>query len=349
MRHLLLSYHTCPTEQPGQDLAGGMNVLLLGFLQATSWPTEVVTRSFGGHQQVALTPWVTLHRLPCGAERPWSREKALECLPAFDEAFSRWLQGRTFEVASAHYWMSATLLRHLSCPAGVVFHTLQAQKGPANGPLEEQRERVEAELARRYRCGFLHWHDMRNAGRHHPEIKGGVIRPGCSMPLRDEVRASAVPTVFGWAARRDGIKNFEEALTRLADLQEQFPQASLRVAGMEGEEGGGVSYLGPLLPDRMAEFYDSVDQLWNLSHYETFGLGVLEALTRGASVGLSEGSDWARRLRRLGVPTEPGQAWSQEQREKALRLAAAYRWEKAMPGWERWLRSLSRDKVKGGI
>lgn len=344
MRHLLLSYHTCPTEQPGQDLAGGMNVLLLGFLQATRWPTEVVTRSFGPYQRVELTPWVTLHRLPCGAERPWSREKALDCLPAFEEAFVRWSEGRTFEVASAHYWMSATLLRHLSCPAGVVFHTLQAQKGPANGPLERHREQVEAELIRRYRCGFLHWHDLHNARGHYPELRGGVIRPGCQVPLREAVRTSEVPTRFGWAARRDGIKNFEEALAQLAGLQEEFPQATLRVAGMEGEGGGGVSYLGPLPPERMAEFFDSVDQLWNLSHYETFGLGVLEALTRGASVGLSPGSDWARRLRRLGVGSTPGQGWRQEQREKALRLAAAYRWEKAMPGWERWLRSLSRGR-----
>ena len=30
MRHLLLSYHTCPLEEPGSGLAGGMNIFLRG-------------------------------------------------------------------------------------------------------------------------------------------------------------------------------------------------------------------------------------------------------------------------------------------------------------------------------
>ena len=49
-RHLLVSYHTCPMEEPGEGLAGGMNVFLRGLLEGLSRagiPTDVITRARG--------------------------------------------------------------------------------------------------------------------------------------------------------------------------------------------------------------------------------------------------------------------------------------------------------------
>lgn len=340
LRHLVISYHTCPSERPGEDLAGGMNVLLKGFLHHTAWSTDVVTRSFGDYEAVRLSPWVTLHRLPCGAERPWSRKKAFERLPAFKESFQAWLKGRTFDVASAHYWMSATLLPYVDAPSGIIFHTLQAQKGQANNALERYRLQKESELIERYRCGFLHWHDLHNARTHYPQLEGGVVRPGSEVPLAAPRHHTKAPIRFGWAARQDAIKNFPLALQELESQRRQNQQAKLIVAGMTDRSDETVHYLGPLPPEEMPSFYDSIDQLWNLSHYETFGLGVLEALSRGASVGLLPHSDWAHRLRRLGLETHPGVTWNLSQRERALRLAQKYQWSHALPRWERWLRSL---------
>lgn len=344
LRHLVISYHTCPTERPGQDLAGGMNVLLRGFLSATRWPTELVTRSFGDYEKVQLSRCVTLHRLPCGAQRPWSRHQALERLPAFAESFQAWLGGRVFDVASAHYWMSATLLPRLGCRCGIVFHTLQAQKGAPTDALERLRLTQESELIARYRCGFLHWHDLRNARGHYPALDGRVVRPGCDTPLASPRTGMGAPVRFGWAARPDSIKNFDVALQHLAVQRRAHPQATLSVAGMSRPSDEQVSYLGPLPPEEMSAFYDNIDQLWNFSHYETFGLGVLEALSRGASVGLTSSSDWASRLRRVGLDSWPGASWSLEQKVTALRLARAYRWSQALPRWERWLLNLPRRR-----
>lgn len=342
LRHLLISYHTCPTEQPGSDLAGGMNVVLLGFLRHTTWPTDVVTRGFAEYERVTLSPNVTLHRLACQATRPWTREQAWHCLPGFRRALERWLEGRRYDVASAHYWMSGVLLDTLGCPGGVVFHTLQAQKGASVAPLEQIRGRWEERLVANYRCGFLHWHDLRNARIHYPELDAGVIRPGCELPLALPRPDNGLPLRFGWAARADAIKNFHLALQRLHGIRQHDSEATLAVAGSQDEDTAGVRYLGAVAAEEMAEFYDGIDQLWNLSRYETFGLGVLEALTRGATVGVLADSDWARRLHRLGIPSQPGAAWSQLQRSKALALAGCYRWPRALDSWHRWLRSLVR-------
>lgn len=342
LKHLLISYHTCPTDQPGQDLSGGMNVLLLGFLRHTEYPTEVVTRGFGEYQVEELTPLVRVHRLPCGANRPWTREAAWDCLPAFSAEFKRWLSGRSFDFASAHYWMSATQLEDLNLPGGVMFHTLQAQKGAPRTELERIRQGWEARLIEKYPSAYLHWHDLSNARRHHPGLRGTVVRPGVSVAPAAEPIAGP-PYVYGWAARNDPIKNLDKALSWLSELSEP---SQLLVAGMEeGPPRENVRYLGSLQHAQMGQFYGQIHQLLNLSDYETYGLSLLEALACGAAVGVRDDSDWARRLRRLGLPYQPGSRFSAEDKQRARKLAEAHSWPRAVNSWQRWLRKLALKQI----
>ncbi len=341
MRHLVISYHTCPLDRPGRDLAGGMNVLLKSFLAHTTWPTDLVTRGFGEYERHDVKPGVAIHRLPCGASRPWTRELAWDRLPAFRESFERWLNGRLFDVASAHYWMSGTLLRDLRIPSGIMFHTLQVQKGKPVGELERRRRDMEKELVARFPAAFLHWHDLRYAESLLGCVKGSVVRAGHGWEVVSAFREEREPLVFGWAARRDAVKNFDQARELLTTLRMKSSKVRMLVAGMEEENEEGITFLGQLETEEMAQFYAEIDQLWNLSHYETFGLGVLEALTQGATVGLLPGSDWGRRLRRLGIDSSPGRGWSQRDRRTALLLSRAYHWSRALPSWERWLSRLA--------
>ena len=344
MKHLLISYHTCPTEQPGQHLAGGMNVLLTGYLQNTQVTTHVVTRSFTEYQRLQFTPSVTIHRLPCQARQPWTREGAWNCLPAFQEALKQWKEGQSFDVASAHYWMSAWLLPQLALPGGIMFHTLQAQKGPPRNPLEQIRLKSESQLIGDYPTAFLHWHDLNNARGHYPTLRGTVLRPGVSL-AEDQGGAGRLPLgppyIYGWAARNDPIKNLDIALEW---LERQPPGTRLRVAGLKGPSSpGNVEYLGPLEHRDMGKFYRSIHQLLNLSAYETYGLSILEALACGAAVGVRPDSDWARRLRRLHLPWEPGNLFSDSQRQTARRLAEAHSWTRVLSRWDRWLTNLQRS------
>ena len=337
MNHLLVSYHTSPLEEPGENLAGGMNVLLKGFLQHTHWPTAVVTRSLSVYHETSLNSKVTLHALPCRARLPWVRETAYECLPAFKESLMAWLSERSdFDVVTAHYWMSAWLLSALDKPAGVMFHTLQAQKGSPQDSLEQVRLQTENQLAARYPCAFLHWHDLHNARQYYRDISAQVVRPGLDLPENPRRPAAGPPWTLGWAARQDPIKNFS-----LAESLVQPGERHLLVAGMPGQSRPGVEYLGPLSHAQMPDFYSQIHQLLNLSRYETFGLSLLEALAHGTQVGVLPDSDWARRLRRLGIHHRPGQI-QVEPGSVGRELAQAYEWKRSLPSWEHWLQQILR-------
>lgn len=347
MRHLLLSYHTSPDEQPGRDLAGGMNVLLSGYLTNTRVETDVVVRSLTSEYQcLELTPQVRLHRLPCGASLPWTREQAWECLPAFARALQLWQKHRQFEVATAHYWMSAVLLSELGLPGGIMFHTLQAQKGAPHSPLEQLRLDWESRLIGQYPTAYLHWHDLNHARQLYPQLRGTVLRPGLALQGRPAVGPGhrpeglpGPPWVYGWAARNDPIKNLQRALSWLS---EQTPGSRLRVAGMHGPSNSQVEYLGPVDHQHMVDFYGSIHQLLNWSDYETYGLSILEALACGAAVGVRPESDWARRLRHLGLPWQPGAHFSEQDRLKAQALARAHDWSRVLARWDGWLHRLVR-------
>ena len=86
-RHLVLSYHTCPMEEPGTGLAGGMNVFLRGLLRGLSragYPSDVLTRATRGAQEVSEPfPGVRIFHVPCGWKSPPTRRSAYESLERF--------------------------------------------------------------------------------------------------------------------------------------------------------------------------------------------------------------------------------------------------------------------------
>ena len=109
--HLLVSYHTCPMEEPGEGLAGGMNVFLRGLLGGLSKRgvgTDVLTRATGETVEVeAPFPGVRIFHVPCGWVEPPSRESAFASLDLFIERCRILMRGERIEprVVSAHYWM----------------------------------------------------------------------------------------------------------------------------------------------------------------------------------------------------------------------------------------------------
>src|SRR5512141_1257896 len=88
-RHLLVSYHTCPMEEPGEGFAGGMNVFLRGMLRGLSRrgiATDVLTRATGKAVEVSAPfPGVRIFHVPCGWKAPPSRESAFASIDLFVE------------------------------------------------------------------------------------------------------------------------------------------------------------------------------------------------------------------------------------------------------------------------
>src|SRR3990172_5178282 len=74
VKHVLFSYHTCPLEEPGTGLAGGMNIFLRGLLPGLARhgiETDVLTRGKGDAVEITRPyPGVRVVHIPCGWEEP---------------------------------------------------------------------------------------------------------------------------------------------------------------------------------------------------------------------------------------------------------------------------------------
>jgi D-inositol-3-phosphate glycosyltransferase len=314
-------------EEPGEGLAGGMNVFLLGLLRGLSKrgiASDVLTRATGGSVEVdAPFPGVRIFRVPCGWKEPPSRESAFASIDLFVERCRVLMRGERIEprVVSAHYWMSGVAARGLSgAPMILCYHTVEARKvpspGPERGTLSSIRRREEAELAREAsRVVCFSEYDLAENRRILPELseKGVVIPPGVddrfrNLPPREVARAYlGLPQrgmIFLLAARGDAGKNASVAVAAFRAMRGRWKgPATFLVAGQEGPEGGpggDVFFLGPLPHGGMPMLYAAADAVVCPSLYESFGLVPLEALSSGVPVVVPEGTYWGDRIRSLG-------------------------------------------------
>jgi D-inositol-3-phosphate glycosyltransferase len=325
--HLLVSYHTCPMEEPGEGLAGGMNVFLLGLLRGLSKRgvgTDVLTRATGETVEVeAPFPGVRIFRVPCAWVEPPSRESAFASLDLFIERCRILMRGERIEprVVSAHYWMSGVAAGKLTiAPMIFSYHTVEARKVPPPGageePLSSNRREREAELAREAaRVVCFSEYDLAENCRLFPELsgKGVVIPPGVDdrfrhLPPRVVARSYlGLPQegmIFLLAARGDSGKNAGAAIAAFRTMRTRWKgRATLLVAGQESADrppDEDVLFLGSLPHAGMPMLFSAADVVVSPSLYESFGLVPLEALAAGVPVVVPEGTYWGERIRAEG-------------------------------------------------
>lgn len=326
MIHLLVSYHTCPFEEPGDGLAGGMNVFLRGLLAGLAgrgFSTIVLTRGKGAKvEETRPVPRTRLFHVPCGWTEPPSRESALRSLPAFAAASRDLLADLAIrpDVVSAHYWMSGAAAPGLVGPGrrpSLVFsyHTVEARKvvaGAAPGPLSRERRREEERIAREAdRIVFFTEDDRAETERVLPAVRGRgeVIPPGVDGAFRDPPARAKARRALGIregafvclvAARPDPSKGAAEAAGAFRRALPALPSGSvLLVAGQrEPPEGAtqGARWLGPVPHARMPGLYAAADAVLCPSGYESFGLVQLEALACGVPIVVPTGGYWGARI-----------------------------------------------------
>jgi D-inositol-3-phosphate glycosyltransferase len=339
VNHLLVSYHTCPLEEPGVGLSGGMNVFLRGLLSglaARGIRTDVLTRGIGKRVEIAhpFTGVRILH-LPCGWKRPLSRESAHEALPRFMRSARELLAdgGPAYDAVSAHYWMSGVAARGIFPglpPRGasrlamnrlvLMYHTVEARKVPPSGALRgklaEVRIKEEKRLAEEAgRVIFLSRHDFERTRKILPAVTGksSIVPPGLddafrNPPPREEARRKAgVPSaafLFLLAARSDPGKNIDAAVEAFRALRaEEGAGLRLMIAGQENSGAAlpaGVAFAGTVPHSEMPGLFAAADAVLCPSAYESFGLVPLEAMAAGTPVIVPRGGYWAEMIRSGG-------------------------------------------------
>jgi len=314
-------------EEPGEGLAGGMNVFLLGLLRGFSKrgiATDVLTRATGETVEVSAPfPGIRIFHVPCGWKETPSRESAFASVDLFVERCRILLRGERIEprVVSGHYWMSGVAARKLSgAPLIFCYHTVEARKVMApvqeEEPLSSIRREKEAALAREAsRVVCFSEYDLAENRRILPELseKGVVIPPGVddrfrNLPPRAVARSYlGLPQggmIFLLAARGDAGKNVPVAVHAFRAMRERWKgPAILLVAGQgapDGASGEDVLFLGSLPHGGMPMLYAAADAVVCPSLYESFGLVPLEALSSGVPVVVPEETYWGDRIRSQG-------------------------------------------------
>ncbi len=338
MKHLCLSYHTCPLEETGTGLAGGMNVYLRGLLPALEADTLVLTA--GEHDEELGLGRARILRIPCKTE-PWTREQAFESLPEFVRLARERIQGQNFEAVSAHYWMSALAARELAPHLSpvVMFHSLDPQRNPVR---REAERRISAEAASVVFSSAL---DRAVSQSSLSELtRARIIRPGLDPAFhpRDQSQARQAlglpehETLIGLVARDDPAKN--AALAR--EVTRELGLTLVEVPGPRWPRG---------LPHHcMPDFYAAMDVLLAIADYETFGLSVLEALASGCRVLVSDRGYWGSLGRRTGAVHVTALSELSQSLLKTLQsplpdraLVGHFTWPRAA---RRWLQALLQSR-----
>ncbi len=228
-----------------------------------------------------------------------------------------------YHLVHSHYWLSGLvarrLARHWKIPWVHMFHTLAERKPAAyhdeESPLRPQAERRIAHEAQRVVCAteeeqmFLHWHYGV------PLERLTVVPPGVDLsrfyPIpQTEARAFVgLPEdqrVLLYVGRFDPIKGLDVLLEAMSRLKNRgilnAPHTTLMLIGGATDtpyqedleklralrDARGlqdlVTFAGPRSQETLPYYYAAADVVILPSHYESFGMVVLEAMACGRPV-----------------------------------------------------------------
>lgn len=266
--------------------------------------------------------------VPAGPQRPLPKSLWPRYIPEFVERVQAIVQAHRwrYHVIHSHYWLSGLVAERLREAWGIpwvhMFHTLQALKPPALRDEEiPEREAEERRLARAADCilcathdeaMFLHWH----YGVPWPNLV--VLPPGVDTtrfyPIpQEEARAYVgLPRehkVVLYVGRLDPIKGLDVLLKAMAHLKAagalSEAEACLILLGgpVDAENAvwqelqalreaynlhNLVAFIGPRTREVLPYYYAAADVVVLPSHYESFGLTVLEAMACGRPVVASQ-------------------------------------------------------------
>ena len=326
----MLSAHSCPVGHLGTKDTGGMSVYIREMareLGKQGHRVDVFTRvhDSADPQIIELGTDARLIHLRAGDDNDLNKLALYSHLPEFTgnlENFRR-QNGLSYDLIFSHYWLSGWagefLNRWWQVPHMVMFHTLGAVKNALGIGEEEPALRLDTERHLSQNCQRLiaaterekqdlihHYGAQAENVRVIPcGVNTDDFRPMKRQLAREELDLGDDKVVL-YAGRIDPLKGIDRLIRAVAyltngsrprlviiggDQQSQTEIDRLKHLVHELNLEDTVTFLGTIAHQKMPGYYNAASVLVVPSHYESFGLVALEALSCGTPVVASDVGD----------------------------------------------------------
>lgn len=323
LRIAMLSIHSSPIGSLGTLNTGGMSVYvreLAKCLGAAGHRVDIFTYAPGRHSELALYPGVRLIHLADPDSEAIAKERLPNHLQQIFNALENYRHSRnlSYHLVHSHYWLSgvvgALAQKRWNCPHLTMFHTLGVLKNRTDSDENEPGHRIAHErklvhsadgvvvpTRKEYANLLLDYYA--------PSAKISVIPCGVNLEQFRPMDRSTAQAALGlepgkplalYVGRFAPLKGLDLLLTATARVQPRIAGLRLLVVGGDGPRSSGAlqlmalsrklgietttTFVGRVDHRKLTTYYNAADLLMVPSHYESFGLVVLEALACGTPV-----------------------------------------------------------------
>ena len=324
LRIAMLSIHSSPLGPLGTRDTGGMSVYvreLAQWLGRMGHGVDIFTCvRTGGDDTLDLHPNVRLIHLAPEAVGKMGKEHLHLHADAIFRALDGYVRSHRwrYDLIHSHYWISGLIgdmaRRQWRCPHMITFHTLGMVKNNTAGSENEPDLRIAHESLLVQEADAIVAPAQRerdNLIRFYRALERKIVIIPCGVNLKlfrpldrtHSRRRLGIPPerrVVLFVGRFAVLKGVDALLKAAADLAQRISDLQLVLVGGDGPESAGLQSLtrlaetlglgdrvwfpGRVEQDRLPLYYSAADVLALPSHYESFGLVVLEALACGTPV-----------------------------------------------------------------
>jgi D-inositol-3-phosphate glycosyltransferase len=319
----MLSLHSSPIGSLGSRNTGGMSVYVREvsqWLGRAGHRIDIFTCAGTQAPVTRLYPNVRLITLGQGRFAQISKEELPGHLPQIAQALERVRreQAIRYDLIHSHYWLSgvagAMIQAQWQCPHLTMFHTLGAAKNRHSAAENESALRIGQEQwltmavdqivapSPSERENIIHFYSA-------PRSKISVIPCGVNLErfapqdrraARARLNLSQTAEVALFVGRFAPLKAVDALIQAMAELRPGHPGLQLLLVGGDGPQDPSavalqqlasqlglqdqIRFAGRVDQEALPHYYSAADLLALPSHYESFGLVVLEALACGTPV-----------------------------------------------------------------
>ena len=320
----MISTHSSPVGELGTRDTGGMSVYIGEIarrLAGSGCAVDIFTRlqHSGSAKTVEPFPGVRIVYLPAGPPKALPHLVLYRHLPQFWENLEsfRHTERIQYDLVHSHYYLSGQIGRwareHWNVPHVLMFHTLGMLKNRIAGSEKEPLLRIALEKRIVKECDAIlagterekrDLIDLYGAPPHKIQVVPcGVdlerFHPSARCESRKRLRLNSGTRVILYVGRFDPIKGVDRLLGA-AHLLRRDMRLHVLLVGGDGENtpeeqalramcrelslDDCVTFVGRRDHYKLPDYYRAADALVLPSHYESFGLVVLEALSCGTPV-----------------------------------------------------------------